>query len=178
MKQINLKEYLSLPLSEQIIYASLLTQQRPFEAIKIKINELTYNEVKQCFKELKKDNCNIELIFTMSLKITSDEYFSLPIQKYFQLKKFIDNFFISLYQREIDLLNSINEDAELWSIAGGDELNEYADVLPISQLAKIYGGYPFDLVNRNYIEIIYLLRMNNKQGQVENEFNKLKAKKK
>ena len=114
----------------------------------------------------------------MCLKITSDEYFSLPIQKYFQLKKFIDNFFISLYQREIDLLNSINEDAELWSIAGGDELNEYADVLAISQLSKIYGGYPFDLGNRNYIEIIYLLRMNNKQSQVENEFNKLKSKKK
>lgn len=178
MKQINLKEYLELPLREQITYASLLTHLKPFEAIKIKIEELTYNEVKQCFKELKKDNCNIELVFTLCLKITSEEYYSLPIQKYFQLKKFIEKFFISLYQREIDLLNSINEDSELWQIAGGDELNEYADVLAISQLAKIYGGYPFDLGNKNYIEIIYLLRMNNKQSQVENEFNKLKAKKK
>jgi hypothetical protein len=75
------------------------------------------------------------------------------------------------------LLQTISEDIGIWEMAGGDSLNEFGDVLPLSQLAKIYGGYPFDYGEKKYIEIIYLLRMNNVQSKVEAEYQKLKSKK-
>jgi len=178
MKQINLKEFLELPISKQIEYTLLLDAQKPKELIKVKIEQLSYNDVKQCFKELKKTNSNIEFIFTNALKISKDDYLNLPIQNYFVIKKYIEKYFISLYENEIKLLQSIDADAGLWELAGGNELNEFSDVLPLSQLAKIYGGYPFDLGEKNYIEIIYLLRMNNKQAKVENEYQILKSKQK
>jgi hypothetical protein len=79
-----------------------------------------------------------------------------------------------LHKKESDLLNSISADIGIWQQAGGDSLNEFSDVLPLSQLAKIYGGYPFDYGQKKYVEIVYLLRMNNVQSQVENEYQKLK----
>lgn len=178
MKQINVKEFLTLSISEQIEYTTILNLVKPKELIKVKISELTYNEVKQIFKEFKKDVPNIEMIFTTSLKISKEDFFKLPIQNYFQIKKYIENFFISLKKNEITLLQSVSADVGLWEAAGGSELNEFDDVLPLSQLAKIYGGYPFDFGEKNYIEIIYLLRMNNKQSQIENEYQKLLSKKK
>jgi len=178
MKQINVEQFLKLPLSEQISYTTILDLCKPKELLSVKISELTYSEVKQIFKELTKPNCNIEFVFTTSLKISKEDFLKLPIQKYFQIKKYIETFFVSLKQNEIKLLESISANIGLWEIAGGNELNEFADILPLSQLAKIYGGYPFEYGEKNYIEIIYLLRMNNKQSQVENEYQKLMSKQK
>jgi ubiquitin len=175
MKQINVSEFLKLNIAEQIAYTSVLEHLKSKELLSVKISELTYNEVKQIFKQLSKPNCDIEFVFTTALKIIKEDFFMLPIQNYFQIKKYIETFFVSLKQNEITLLQSIDANIGLWEIAGGNELNEFADVLPLSQLAKIYGGYPFEYGEKNYIEIIYLLRMNNKQSQVENEYQKLIA---
>ena len=178
MKQINLKEFLSSPISTQIEYTSILQHLKPKELIKVNIQGLSYNDVKIIFKELIKPNCNIEFVFTKALNITKEEYLNLPIQNYFTIKKYIEVFFVNLKTNENKLLESVNADVGLWDIAGGSELNEFSDVLPLSQLAKIYGGYPFtDFGEKSYQEIIYLLRMNNVQGKVENEYQKLKQKK-
>ena len=178
MKQISLKEFLKSPISEQIKYTSLLSHVKPKELIKVNIQGLSYNDVKMLFKEITKPNPNLEFIFTKSLDITKVQYLSMPIQNFFILKKYIEEFFVNLKNNEVRLLQSIDSDYGLWETAGGNELNEFADVLPLSQLAKIYGGYPFELGNKAYQEVIYLLRMNNKQGQVEMEYNKLKSKQK
>lgn len=178
MKQINVSQFLKLPLSEQIRYTTVLQHVKGKALYPVKIAELSYNDVKIVFKELSKDAPNLELIFTKSLGISKEDFYLLPIQNYFIIKKYIENFFVSLRQNEITLLQSVNADVGMWEIAGGNELNEFADVLPLSQLAKIYGGYPFEYGEKNYIEIIYLLRMNNKQSQVENEYQKLISKKK
>ena len=178
MKQINVSQFLKLPISKQIEYTSVLQHLKGKPIYKVKISELSYNEVKICFKELQKEVPNVELIFTTALKISKEEFFLLSIQNYFQIKKYIESFFVSLKQNEITLLQSVNADVGMWEMAGGNELNEFADVLPLSQLAKIYGGYPFEYGEKSYVEIIYLLRMNNKQGQVETEYQKLTAKKK
>lgn len=178
MKQINVTQFLKLPISEQIEYTSVLQHLKGKPIHNVKIAELTYNEVKMCFKEFQKDSPNIEFIFTTSLKISKDDFFSLSIQNYFQIKKYIETFFVNLKHNEITLLQSVNADVGMWELAGGNDLNEFADILPLSQLAKIYGGYPFEYAEKNYIEIIYLLRMNNKQGQIENEYQKLISKKK
>ena len=178
MKQVSVAQFLRLPISKQIEYTTILQHVKGKPIYSVKIAELSYNDVKIVFKELTKENPNIESIFTTTLKISKDEFLKLSIQNYFQIKKYIETFFVSLKQNEITLLQSVNADGAMWEMAGGNELNEFADVLPLSQLAKIYGGYPFEYGDKSYVEIIYLLRMNNKQGQVEQEYQKLMSKKK
>lgn len=179
MKQINVLEFTELTLDKQLPYITLFTSLKEKQSLKININDLSYNEVRNIFKRLATatEVKDVLWIFETALKITQAEFYSLPLQKYFQLKKYISNFFVNLQKKEVQLLQSINEDAGLWDMAGGERLNEFADIIPLSQLAKIYGGYPFDYGTRKYVEIIYLLRMNNVQGQVEIEYQKLKNKK-
>jgi hypothetical protein len=177
MTNTTLKEFLKLPIAKQISYTTILQHIKAKELIKIPITELTYNDIKIIFKEFQKENPNIELIFCKSLNILKENYLSLPIVSYFQLKNYIEKYFIKLKENEVKLLQSINADTGIWEMAGGNDLNEFSDVLPLSQLAKIYGGYPFNYGKKSYIEIIYLLRMNNKQAQIEQEYQKLKSKK-
>ena len=176
MKQITVKEYLSLSKDSQFQYDVLLENVKPKEIIKANIDNLTYNDVKVFFKQLSKNEVDVKELFTKSLSISEEDFFSLPIQKYFQIKKYLIKFYISLHEREMKLLSSVNADTGLWEMAGGSKLNEFSDVLALSQLSKIYGGYPFDYGEKKYIEILYLLRMNNVQSQVETEYQKLKNK--
>jgi hypothetical protein len=179
MKQITVRQYTELPPQKQLPYITLFTSLKEKALLKIKINELSYNEVRSIFKKLSTsaEIEDVKDIFVIALKIDELEFYELPLQNFFQIKKYISNYFVNLQKKEVQLLQSVNEDTGVWDMAGGERLNEFADILPLSQLAKIYGGYPFDYGTKKYVEIIYLLRMNNIQGQVENEYQKLKSKK-
>lgn len=178
MKQINVLQFTKLNGAEQLPYVTLFTSLKPKEWLKIDINNLTYNEVRNTFKRLSKakEITDVFKVFETIFKISEDEFYALPLQNYFQIKKHLEEYFITLQNKEAQLLQTISEDIGIWQQAGGDDLNEFGDVLPLSQLAKIYGGYPFDYGERKYVEIIYLLRMNNVQNRVENEFQKIKNK--
>lgn len=178
MKQINVKKYISLSDLEKFQYVALLTSLVAKDWIKIDINNLSYNEVKTLFKRLSRAETeeDVKEIFMRAYKISENEFYALPITKYFQLKKHISEYFVLLQDKEHKLLQSVNTDVAIWEAAGGNQLNEFSDIIPLSQLAKIYGGYPFDYGERKYVEIIYLLRMNNLQSQIESEFQKLKTK--
>jgi hypothetical protein len=179
MKQITVKEYTELSPEKQLPYITLFTSLKGKELLTIKINELSYNEVRTIFKRLSSSSEveDIKTIFVDALKIEEFQFYCLPLQNFFQIKKYISNYFVNLQRKESQLLQSVNEDTAVWEMAGGERLNEFSDILPLSQLAKIYGGYPFDYGTKKYIEIIYLLRMNNVQGQVEKEYQTLKSKK-
>ncbi|WP_396195919.1 hypothetical protein [Flavobacterium sp.] len=179
MKQITVRQYTELLPKKQLPYITLFTSLKEKALLKIKINELSYNEVRSIFKKLSTsaEIEDVKDIFVIALKIDELEFYELPLQNFFQIKKYISNYFVNLQKKEVQLLQSVNEDTGVWDMAGGERLNEFADILPLSQLAKIYGGYPFDYGTKKYVEIIYLLRMNNIQGQVENEYQKLKSKK-
>jgi hypothetical protein len=176
MKQITVSEYLKLTDLKRLEYDLLLPSLKAKQWLTIEINSLTYNEVKSIYKLLQKatEIKDIEKVFDYAFKMSTHDFYNLPITKYFQLKKYISDYFVVLHKKESDLLNSISADIGIWQQAGGDSLNEFSDVLPLSQLAKIYGGYPFDYGQKKYVEIVYLLRMNNVQSQVENEYQKLK----
>ena len=178
MKQITVKEFLKSSLSEQIKYTSVLEHVKAKELISVDLNSLSYNDVKIIFKELKKANCDIEHVFTKALNISKDDFFMLPIQNFFIIKKYIEGFFVNLFENEVKLLQSVDADNGLFELAGGNELNPFSDVLPLSQLCKIYGGYPFEMGEKAYQEIIYLLRMNNIQNRVDRDYQKLKSKQK
>jgi hypothetical protein len=179
MKQITVREYTELTPDKQLPYITLFTSLKEKSLLKIKINELSYNEVRNLFKKLSVSSEieDVKTIFLDALKIDELQFYELPLQHFFQIKKYISNYFVNLQKKEVQLLQSVNEDTAVWDMAGGERLNEFADILPLSQLAKIYGGYPFDYGQKKYVEIIYLLRMNNIQGQIETEYQKLKSKK-
>lgn len=178
MKQITVLQFTKLNDAQQLPYVTLFTSLNAKEWLKIDINNLTYNEVRNTFKRLSKAKEIIDVfkIFETIFKISEEDFYALPLQNYFQIKKHLEEYFITLQNKEAQLLQTISEDIGTWQQAGGDDLNEFGDVLPLSQLAKIYGGYPFDYGERKYVEIIYLLRMNNVQSRVENEFQKIKSK--
>ena len=179
MKQITVREYTQLSPDKQLPYITLFTSLKEKPLLTIKINDLTYNDVRNIFKMLSVSSEveDIKTIFVDALQIDELDFYSLPLQNFFQIKKYISNYFVNLQRKETQLLQSVNEDTGVWEMAGGERLNEFADILPLSQLAKIYGGYPFDYGMKKYVEIIYLLRMNNVQGQVEKEYQKYKSKK-
>jgi hypothetical protein len=179
MKQINVLQFNKLSEADKLPYVMLFTSLKAKEWLKIDINQLTYNEVRNIFKRLStaSEVEDVFKIFEMALKIEEIQFYELPLQKFFQIKKYLNNYFVNLQKKETQLLQTISEDIGIWEMAGGDSLNEFGDVLPLSQLAKIYGGYPFDYGEKKYIEIIYLLRMNNVQSKVEAEYQKLKSKK-
>jgi len=178
MKQINVLQFTKLSESDKLPYVMLFSSLKAKDWLKIDINHLTYNEVRNIFKRLTtaKEVEDVFKIFEMALKIDEIQFYELPLQKFFQIKKYLNDYFVNLQKKETQLLQTISEDIGIWEMAGGDSLNEFGDVLPLSQLAKIYGGYPFDYGEKKYIEIIYLLRMNNVQSRVEAEYQKIKNK--
>lgn len=179
MKNITVQEYINLSEDKKLLYDSLLNSIKAKG--EINLDGLTYNTVKSINRKLKSNIQSFDdvcYIFELAYKISKGEFYSIPIVNYFEKKNYLINFFVNLLKKEAKLLQSFDSDLALWQTAGGDRLNEFGDVLPLSQLAKIYNCYPMDLGLKPYAEIIYLLRMNNVQSQVENKYQELKTKQK
>lgn len=177
MKNITVQEYINLSDDKKLLYDSLLNSIKAKG--EINLDGLTYNTVKSINRKLKSNIQSFDdvcYIFELAYKISKEDFYKMPIVKYYQQKKYLINFFITLLKKEAKLLQSFDSDIGMWQTAGGDRLNEFGDVLPLSQLAKIYNCYPMDLGLKPYAEIIYLLRMNNVQSQVENKYQELKVK--
>lgn len=76
---------------------------------------------------------------------------------------------------ENKLLATQTTDGHLWQMAGADRLKPYSDTLPLLQLGKQLGQYPFDLGRKPYSEIFSLLAQTKTQNEVENDYRKLAA---
>jgi len=178
MKNITIKQYLKLSIRERVIYDALLISLKSSEVMKINLEIISWDDVKKINKMLGKvDSFNVVCeIFQLAFKINEEDFYNLPIVNYFQIKKYLIEKFVYLHNNEVKLLSSSSSDVGLWQIAGGNRLDFYSENLPLSQLAKIYGGYPFDYGKKPYNEILYLLKMNQTQNEVENKFNELKSK--
>lgn len=180
MKNITVKEYIELNVKERFIYDSLLNNINAKEVVKIDFDTISWDNVKKIIKLLSKvDSFDVVCdIFKLAFNMTSESFYNLPIVNYFQIKKFLIKKFVYLHENEVKLLSSSSNDIGLWQMAGGNKLDFYSENLPLSQLAKIYGGYPFDYGKKPYNEILYLLKMNQTQNEVENKFQELKSKQK
>ena len=143
------------------------------------VNSLTYNDVIKCNRILSnvKSIDDVKTLFTTAYKITDKDFFSIPVVNFFQTKKFLIEKFISMRLDESKLLSSSDEDSMYFDASGGKALNDFSDVLPLDKLAKIYNVYPMKLGRKKYVEIIYLLKMNQVLGRVDKKFNELKYQK-
>lgn len=147
---------------------------------KVNINELTYSEVKSVIRYLSKISGlslikSIKLgkdVFETCYKVDSLAFDNALITDYIQALKYLDVFFKSIIEKEQKLLSSYSEDTVKWMNAGGDRLDKHSELLPLVQLGKIFGQYPFELGDKRYVEILKLTRIEMDLRQVENKMSK------
>ena len=174
MINITVKEYLTD--EKHLHYSSLLTSLNAKDCLHFNLNKLTYNEVITCNRILSKVTTidDVKRLFKTAYNIKDDKFYSISIVNFFQSKAFLIEKFVSLREQEHKLLASNDVDTMYFDAAGGQRLNSYSDVLPLDKLAKIYGGYPLDYGEKKYVEVLYLLKMNQVISQVDKRFGELK----
>lgn len=140
------------------------------------IGSLTYDQVKSVIRRLSQGD-SLEVysdVFQTVFGITQEEFFKGDIVEFYSAKNFVVQAFQKILDNEKKLTSGVEVDSALWEQAGGRSLSVFSDIIPLNQLAKVYGLYPIDLKDRKYSEIFTLLLLEKTQAQVESNYNKLK----
>ena len=177
MDKINLLEYSKL--TETTNYDVILKHLKPqnkFGSGKIDFNKLTYKDVRSCLHLIKnvKDWEGQKELFCLAFNVVS--FWEVAIDEFYSAQNYLIKTFIELQQRETKLLQSIDADSGKWSMAGGDRLNKFSNLMPLVQLGEIYSIYPYDLQNKPYNEILTLLVLHKEKAEINNAYSKLKSK--
>jgi hypothetical protein len=178
MKNITIKQYTLLP--DTLEYDAILEHLNPknsFGGRQMDINTMPYANVKYCIRLLPKVDSwdGIRQLFTICYDVTEAQFWRTPIVEYFAARKFMLAEFERIIANETRLLATRTTDSHLWDMAGADKLKPFSDTLPLVQLGKLFGQYPFDLGRKPYSEIFNLLAQTKAQNEVENEYRKLQA---
>ena len=178
MKNITIKQYTLLP--DTLQYDSILEHLNPknsFGGRQMDINAMPYANVKYCIRLLPKVDSwhGICTLFTICYDVTEAQFWRTPITEYFAAKKFMLAEFERIIASENKLLATKSTDSHLWDMAGADKLKPFGDTLPLVQLGKLFGQYPFDLGRKPYSEIFNLLAQTKAQNEVESEYRKIQA---
>lgn len=176
MKNITLKHYTTLP--DTLQYDAILEHLKPqnsFAGKTMNINQMPYSNVKYCIRLLPKvtDWNGIKQLFEICFDINERQFWRASIKEYFAAKKFLIAEFERIIAIESKVLASQSTDGHLWHMAGADKLKPYSDTLPLLQLGKHFGQYPFDLGRKPYGEIFSLLAQTKTQNEVESDYQKL-----
>lgn len=178
MKNITLQKYTRL--KDTLHYDALLEHLKPhnsFAGRQMNVNAMPYANVKYCIRLLPKINSweGIKQLFDICYEVPDKAFWKASITEYFSARKFIFAEFERVITTESKVFASQNTDSHLWEMAGADRLKPYSDTLPLVQLGKLLGQYPFDLGRRPYSEIFSLLAQTKTQNEVESAYQKLLA---
>lgn len=178
MKNITLHEYVRLKDVTPYNALQFLKPKPTYGVHVMNVNDMTYEEVKAVTRRLRtfKGFEDIKDIFETCFKIDEQTFWNGKVTHFFQARNYIVETFKKLLERERKLLTSVSKNSILWEQAGGNRLDKWSDVLPINQLGKIYGIYPFELSQYKYKEILTLLTVEKEQREVEEKFNELNRK--
>lgn len=176
MKNITLKQYTRL--RDTLVYDSILEHLNPknsFAGHSMNIYAMPYANVKYCIRLLPKINSwqNVQQLFEICFDITEQAFWKASIIDFFAAKRFMIAAFENIIATENKLLASMSTDGHLWDMAGADKLKPYSDTLPLLQLGRLFGQYPFDLGRKPYSEIFSLLAQTKAQNEVETEYQKI-----
>jgi len=176
MRNISLKKYATLKDTSQ--YETILTHLNPknkFGDRTMDINQMPYANVKYCIRLLPKVESweGVKQLFMICFDVTEDAFWQTQIVDYFAARRFLISEFERVISAENKLLATHSTDSHLWHMAGADKLKPYSDTLPLLQLGKLFGQYPFDLGRKPYSEIFNLLAQTKAQNEVEAEYGKL-----
>jgi len=139
------------------------------------INTMPYANVKYCIRLLPKiaDWNGIQQLFEICFDVDAPIFWKASIIDFFAARKFMLAEFERTITTENKLLATMSTDSHLWQMAGADKLKPYGDTLPLLQLGKLFGQYPFDLGRKPYGEIFNLLAQTKVQNEVETEYQKI-----
>ncbi|MXN91285.1 hypothetical protein GR160_08590 [Flavobacterium sp. Sd200] len=176
MKNITLKQYTAL--KDTFIYDSMLMHLNPknsFANRQMNVSQMPYANVKYCIRQLQKVNSwqGIQQLFVICYGITEKDFWKARVVEYFAARRFMIAEFERIIATENKLLATQNTNSHLWEMAGADRLKNYSDTLPLLQLGRLFGQYPFDLGRKPYSEIFNLLVQTKTQNEVEAEYAKL-----
>jgi hypothetical protein len=176
MKNITLKQYASLPDTSQYdAILPYLNPQNTFIAKSMNLHAMPYSNVKYCIRLLPKINSweGVAELFSICFEVDETTFWNAGVTEYFAARNYIVSAFEKLIVSENKLLSGINTNAHIWEMAGGGKLKPYSDTLPLLQLGKLLGQYPYDLGRKPYGEIFSLLTQTKAQNEVEQEYRKL-----
>lgn len=177
MKELNIIQYIKL--KDKSEYDFVLEHLRPknsFCGSEMNINQMSYINVRYCLRLIPKcDNWEVvQELFELCFSVSKDDFYNAAIDEFFSAKNYLIEQFEKIAKREYNFLKSIEKDAELWKLAGGDRLKPYSDTLPLAELGKAFGIWPYDIGRKPYGEVATMIRQLGTYDQVQNEFLRLK----
>lgn len=163
-----------LPKNEIIVKRSLLF---PVKRV-MNINKMPYANVKYAMRLLSKADSwgIIQQVFNICFDLSEEEFWKLTVKQFFPAKRYIISEFEKAAATENKMLSTQSTDEHLWDMAGAERLKPYSDTLPLVQLAKMFGQYPFDIGRKPYGEVFNLLIQIKTQNEVESAYQKLTTK--
>jgi len=179
MKNITIKQYTT---SKQAVkYDMVLSNLKPkndFAGHKMIIGSMPYANVKFAIRLLSKLNSweVVAQLFEICFDVEQSVFWKTGVIEYYQARRFMMQEFQRIIDTESKVMASQSTDEHLWMMAGADRLKPYNDTLPLVQMGKLFGMYPFDIGRKPYNEVFALLAQIKVQGEVENEYQKLKTK--
>jgi hypothetical protein len=176
MKNITLQHYSTL--ADPLPYSSILEHLNPknsFCGRTMDIGKMPYANVKYCIRLLPKVNSwdGVKQLFKICFDVDDAAFRRARVTEYFAARRFMLAEFERVITNENKLLAKQITDSHLWDMAGAEKLKPYSDTLPLLQLGKLYGQYPFNLGRKPYSEIFNLLAQTKAQNEVESEYQKL-----
>jgi hypothetical protein len=175
MKNITLKQYITLKDPSPYNILTHLNPKNSFAEKQMDINRMPYSNVKYCIRLLPKVDSwqGIQQLFEICFEVPEKDFWQATVIEYFAARKFMITEFERVITTENKLLTTQNTDTHLWEMAGADKLKPYSDTLPLLQLGKLFGQYPFELGRKPYSEIFNLLAQTKTQNEVEAAYGKL-----
>lgn len=176
MINISLKEFVNVidPTEYEVLEA--LQPSNTFAGNKADIQSLQYVEVKYCIKLLSKvDSWDVVVqLFTICFGLKNEsEFWEQGVKEFYQAKKYIIRELSKIYETEAKIMESKSTDQQLWQMAGADKLKPFNDTMPLHQLGKLFGIYPYDLGKKPYKEVFSLIAQNKIYNDVESAYQKL-----
>jgi hypothetical protein len=175
MKNITLKQYTALKDPSGYDILTHLKPKNSFGNKQMDIGQMPYANVKYCIQQLQKVAgwAEVQQLFEICFDVPEKEFWKATVSEYFAARKFMISEFERVITTESKLLTTQSTNTHLWEMAGADKLKHYSDTLPLLQLGKLFGQYPFDLGRKPYSEIFNLLAQTKAQNEVEAEYGKL-----
>lgn len=177
IKNITLREYSVNPNWEDWhnVLSSLIGKNE-FLGKSFDLEEVSYKKVRELESLISKaDNYDvISEIFQRAFGCTDEEFLEAGVIDFYYAKNYLFKKIMDIRETESRLLKSVGTDVAKWKQAGGDRLNKYGGILPLTKLGKIYGAFPFELENKPYNQILVLLVYHKEEDEILSNYSKLK----
>lgn len=175
LKNINVLEYSKS--KDAIDYENLLKNLKPknnFNNKEIDILQLPYSTIKyiqKVFNNLKDFN-DICKIFSKVFECTENEFYNENVVNYYASRRYIFETFELISKNENFLTANSKIDVQKWKASGGDNLEQFSEIISLHSICERYGMYPFDISNKPYAEVFYLQCALKTYDEVNFNYNK------